>query len=267
MKKFISQHAEEVLGVLSGFDRIRFRGTFRQLAHANGMFSILCYLRVLLKDFRAFAEQTTARFRAGVEAMALRTDRPVQYLPSPQTNQEELVQQVLRERGVGLEGAIANFSTLEVCRSYEIRRDRERKPIELRVALRKCLPSYVDRQDPLFGLVPVRLQSWFPFNTHIVINGREWLAQQMHQARLKYQRADNCFPWIEDFDRAQRLAKQQLHTHWPRQLDRLLARANPALRGILPTVRREPYWSAEQSEWATAVVFRSACDLSALHPR
>jgi hypothetical protein len=267
MKKFISRHAQEVLGVLSGFDRIRFRGTFRQLAHVDGMFAILCYLHVLLKEFHAFAEETTARFRAGVESMALRTDRPVQYLPSPQTNKEELVQKVLRERGVGPEGAIANFSTIEVCQAYEIRRDRESKQIELRAALRKCLHYYVYLQDPRFGLVHVRLQSWFPFNTHIVINGREWLAQQMNQARLSYQRADNCFPWIADFDRAQRLAKQQLNTKWPQQLDRLLARANPALQGLLPTVHMEPYWSADQSEWATDVVFRSASELAALHPR
>lgn len=267
MKKFISRHAEQVLGVLSGFDRIRFRGTFRQLAHTSGMLSILAYLHVLLKDFHAFAEQTTARFRSGVERLALRADRPVQYLSSPQTNKEELVQKLLRERGIGRHGVIAIFSTVEVCQSYEIRRDRERQRIDLQPALRKCLHYYVYFQDSMFGLVHVRMQSWFPLNTHIVINGREWLARQMDAARLEYQRADNCFPWIEDFPRAQQLANRQLRTPWPKHLGRLLYRANPALRGILPTVRLEPYWSAEQSEWATDVAFRSAKALATLHPR
>ena len=46
MKKFLSCHAKPVRGVLSGFDRIRFRGTFRQLAHREGMSSILSYLKV-----------------------------------------------------------------------------------------------------------------------------------------------------------------------------------------------------------------------------
>lgn len=120
-KKFISRHAEQVLGVLSSFDRIRFRGTFRQLAHTSGMLSILAYLHVLLKDFHVFAEQTTARFRAGIERLALCADRPVQYLSSPQLNQEQLVQKLLCDRGVGRRGVIAIFSTVEVCQSYEIR--------------------------------------------------------------------------------------------------------------------------------------------------
>jgi hypothetical protein len=119
----------------------------------------------------------------------------------------------------------------------------------------------------MFGLVHIRVQSWLPFNTHIVINGREWLARQMDAKRVQYQRADNCFPWIDDFDRAQQLASQQLNTNWPKHLNRLLYGANPALRGILPTVRMKAYWSAEQSEWATDVAFRSADDLRALHSR
>lgn len=90
MKRFIASHADQLLGVRSGFDRNRFRGTFRQLARTKGMSSILGYLQALLKNFREFAEQTTARFRAGVEATAERAERPVQYLASPLTNKEEL---------------------------------------------------------------------------------------------------------------------------------------------------------------------------------
>lgn len=267
MKKFISHHSEHVLGVLSGFDRIRFRGTFRQLANTKGMMIVLCYLHVLLKDFGKFVQQTTDTLRAGVEAMANRAGRPVQYLHSPQTNKEELVQNILREKGIGPQGVIAVLSTVEGCQSYEIHRDAEHKQIDLRPTYRKCLHYYVYLQDPMFGLVHVRLQTWFPMNTHIVVNGREWLAHQMDAAAVKYRRADNCFTWIEDFAKAQKLADKQLHTNWSKHLDRLLYRANPALRDILPTVQKEPYWSADQSEWATDIAFRSASDLSELHSR
>ena len=267
MKKFLSCHAKPVRGVLSGFDRIRFRGTFRQLAHREGMSSILSYLKVLLKDFRVFAEQSTARLQAGVEAVALKAGRAVQYLPSPQTNKEELVQKTLRENGVGKGGVIAVLSTVELCQSYEIHRNRETKHIELQPARRKCLHYYVYLQDSMFGLVHVRMQSWLPFNIHIVVNGREWLARQMDAAGLRYQRADNCFPWIEHFASAQKLADRQLKTDWPKHLERLLHKANPAFCDLLPTVRMEAYWSAEQSEWATDVAFASAKDLAALYPR
>jgi len=267
MKKFLARHCDQVLGVLSGFDRVRFRGTFRQWAHVDGMISILSYLGVLLKDFARFAEQTTARFREGVETMAQAADRPVIYLASPQSDKEQRVQQILREHSVGPEGVIAIFSSVEVCQSYEIRRDRSSRRLHLQPARRKCLHYYVYRLDPMFGLVHVRMQSWFPFNVHVVINGREWLARRMDQAGLAYQRADNTFRWIEDFARAQKYADRQLKTCWPQQLNRLLYQANPALRRLLAKVRIEPYWSAEQSEWATDVAFASAQGLAALYPR
>ena len=267
MKRFLSCHSQHVRGILSGFDRVRFRGTFRQLAHREGMLSILSYLKVLLKDFHAFAEQSTAKLRAGVEGVALQAGRPVQYLSNPQANKEELVQQALRVHGVGKGGVIAVLSTVEVCQSYEIHRNRETKQIELQPARRKCLHHYVYLQDSMFGLVHVRMQSWFPFNIHIVINGREWLARQMDATGLGYQRADNCFPWIENFACAQKLADRQLMTDWPKHLQRLLHRANPAFRDVLPTVRMVAYWSAEQSEWATDVAFTSAKELAALYPR
>jgi hypothetical protein len=267
MKKFLTHYADQVSGVLNGFDRIRFRGTFRQLAHTSGMLSILAYLRVLRKDFHTFAEETTTRIRTGVQALAARVERPVQYLASPQTDKEALVQARLRDQGPGPQGVVAILSSIEGCRSYEIHRNRERKQIELRPAFRKCLHYYVYFQDPWFGLVHVRMQSWFPLSTHIVINGREWLARQMDRAGLRYQRADNCFPWIEDFDRAQQLAHRQLNTHWPKHLDRLLYQANPALKHLWPQVQMEPYWSVDQSEWATDIAFRSAQALAAAYPR
>ena len=153
MKKFLSCHNSQILGVLSGFDRLRFRGTFRQWAHVSGMLSIFSYLHVLLKDFRQFAEQTTEHFRAGVEGVAAAAGRPVQYLPSPQTDKEQLIQKVLHEQGVGQRGVIAVLSSVEVCQSYDIYRNRRAaKQIELRPARRKCLHYYVYLLDAKFGL-------------------------------------------------------------------------------------------------------------------
>jgi hypothetical protein len=267
MKKFLACHAEKILGVLSGFDRIRFRGTFRQLAHREGLLSILAYLHVLLKDFAGFAEHCTERFKAGVQATADDAGRAVQYLPSPQTDKEALVAKIQREQGAGKGGVVAVLSTVEVCQSYQIRRVRETKRIELEPALRKCLHYYVYLQDTMFGLVHVRMQTWLPFNVHIVVNGREWLAQRMDAEKLSYKRADNCFPWIEDFARAQKMADHQLKTDWPKHLGRLLHRANPVTSELIPTALLNPYWSSEQSEWATDTAFASVEHLAAVYPR
>jgi hypothetical protein len=54
-----------------------------------------------------------------------------------------------------------------------------------------------------FGLMHVRVQSWFPFTVEVCLNGREWLARQMDRAGLRYQQADNCFIKLKDAAAAQ----------------------------------------------------------------
>ena len=41
MKSFLQRHHRQILGVLSGFNRLRFRGTLRTLANVPGVLSYL----------------------------------------------------------------------------------------------------------------------------------------------------------------------------------------------------------------------------------
>ena len=67
-----------------------------------------------------------------------------------------------------------------------------------------------------FGFLNARIQRWFPFSVQVCVNGREWLARQMDGVGMKYVRQDNCFPWVEEWGRAQRLLDGQLRTNWPK---------------------------------------------------
>ena len=70
MQDFIDKHEKHILGTLSGFDRVRFRGTFRVLAVARLLLTWLNHQSVLIKDFGAFAESLTQRLQAAVEQVA-----------------------------------------------------------------------------------------------------------------------------------------------------------------------------------------------------
>ena len=50
MNEFILKHASVVTGVLSGFDRVLFRGTFRNLIIGTGIQLFLSVNKVLFKD-------------------------------------------------------------------------------------------------------------------------------------------------------------------------------------------------------------------------
>jgi len=82
VEQFLSKHTGAVIGVLSGFDRLVFRGTLRMLAHRAGMVAYLWAARVLLKDFASHAEALTRQLKEASEALAQRTNRPIRYLPS-----------------------------------------------------------------------------------------------------------------------------------------------------------------------------------------
>ena len=251
--------------MISGLDRIRFRGTLRSLAYADGMRSFLNANGVLIKDFKDFATDVTAKVRAASTAKAESQGRPKTYLQSSSTTKEAIAESIAENDGV-TSGLVCILACVEPCRSYDVYRNRETKKIELRGGVRKCLHEYHYLIDPMFGWQNVRLQTWFPFSVHLCLNGREWLSRQMDAARIGYQRRDNCFASIEDIARAQRLLDHQLKVDWPKHLDRLAKEAHPLRRRLLAPCFDDYYWSVDQSEWASDVMFRSGDDLEALYP-
>lgn len=266
MKKFIQQHDAKILGTLSGFDRLRFRGTLRILAHVGGMMHFLSQISVLLKDFGKYAESVTNRIRETVVDAAVKSGQPVRYLQCPSQSKEALVHSIIEKRGRS-NGLVSVLSCVEPCQSFDVYRNRERKIIELVPRRRKCLHYYHYYIDSMFGLMHVRTQTWFPFNVNICLNGREWLAKQMDAAKIGYRRRDNCFVQIDDPTTAQRLMDRQLRTRWPKHLNRLVRASNPVFEEIFREFPVQYYWSVDESEWATDLMFRSAKQLEELFER
>jgi hypothetical protein len=266
MHEFIAKHQDKITGTLSGFDRVVFRGTLRSIAHDEGMKRYLWANQVLLKDFGAHVEKVSRRLKEASLAEAEATGRPVKYLASSQVSKEEIARAIAAREGIR-EGLVCVLSCVEPCWSFEIHRDREKKRLELERRYRKCLFLYHYWMHPAFGFLNARIQTWFPFPVQICLNGREWLARQMDAAGLEYVRQDNCFPWIADWAKAQRLMDRQRKANWPKLLDGVARQLNPVHGEIFQKHPLSYYWSTYQSEWAIDIVFREAADLRRLYPR
>ncbi len=263
MNTFVARHREKIIGVLSGLDRILFRGTLRHLAYTAGLMSFLNYRRIRLKDLGPWAESISERIRAESAQIAHAAGRPLHYVASSQVRKEDLVRAILRRQPVE-SGLICVLSCVEPCISYAVHRSRERHRLELQRTLRKCLHLYHYFLDPQFGLMHVRLQSWVPFTVQVCRNGREWLARSLARAGIAYQQRENSFVALGDFARAQALLEAQLRTAWVPTLDALRRRVWPSYDTLFADVRS--YWSVHQVEWATDVLFDSPAALAALYP-
>jgi hypothetical protein len=268
MKEFIKKHQSMIVGHLSGFDRVRFRGTIPMLAAVPG---VVAWLKVCtgsgrLTGLKAFALDLTQRLKASVEQVATAAGRPVRYLASSALSKEDLVQELLARENIS-QGLVCVLSCVEPCRSFNIQRDRQKQQIELVPALRKCLHWYAYFIDPLLGLCHVRIQSWLPLTVHICINGREWLCRELAAAKIGFCRRDNCLVDVADFAAAQKLLDGQPWANWSSLLTDLVRRACPALAALSygeTPIRR--YWSADETEWATDILFRSSRQLADLYP-
>lgn len=266
MQSFLTRHASEVKGVLSGFDRVRFRGTLRWLANLTGLGTWLSRRNVLLKDFTDYAAGLTEQIKQTTAELAGRDGRPLQYLPSSSLRKEDVARDIAERDGV-TQGLVCVLTAVEPCHTFTVGRNRERKRLELRAHQGKCLHQYFYLIDRQLGWLNVRLQTWFPFTVQIVINGREWLARQLCRRNIPHQRRDNCFVDVADLRQAQQLLDRQRTTRWPRLLDRLLHCVHPAHQTLFAPDRLDYYWSADETEWATDVLFHTPAALGRLYPR
>lgn len=262
---FIQQHQADVIGVLHGWDRLRFQGTLRSLYYPSVMEYYLQRAGVLWKDFKSFATGLTDRVRQSAAALAEKCRRPMIYLPSSRTNKEQVALEV-RERQRVRSGLVAVLSCVEPCRTWFARGNRATRKLELRLQWGKCVHLYFYLIHQQVGWLSVRLQTWFPFLMQVCINGREWLARQMDAAGLAYRREDNCFNWVADVAQAQALLDQQHRTDWPKLMAPLVGLCHPLHAEITRPIERDYYWTVAESEYASDVMFRDRSVLERIYP-
>jgi hypothetical protein len=266
MQEFIAKHQDKIAGTLSGFDRLVFRGHLRSIGHPRGMMTYLWFNQVLLKNFGHHVAEVTERLKEASLAEAKAYGRPVKYLNSSQTDKETIARDILAQDGVR-GGLVCVLSCLEPCWKFEIHRSRQTKKLELQLRSGKCLFLYHYQIHPVFGFLNARIQTWFPFSIQICLNGREWLARQMQAAGLDYLQQDNCFPYIANWTKAQRLMDRQLKTKWPKLLNGIAGQLNPIHTQIFHKHPLSYDWSVYQHEWALDVVFHHATDLRRFYTR
>lgn len=262
--KLVELYKDKVIGAIKGLDRIRFRGTLRWLANEVGLRTFLSGRSILLKDFKFWAESLTSSIRESCHEHAERLGITVKYLRSSRVDKEKLAREIAQERGIDV-GPICLFSVVEQCIAPSVKGNRSSKRLELNMVPRKCVWLYHYFNHADYGFGHVRLQSWIPFNIFICLNGRHWLERQLIKNDIGYTKDGNCFPLLEDVAAAQMLMDSQLEMNWSDMLNGLVFDMCPDFHGLLP-LRPEYYWSADETEWSSDIMFKSQSELDRLYP-
>ena len=113
---------------------------------------------VLFKDFKAFAIACSETLKEHAVQTARNAKRPFVYLNSP-IRKEEQAREIAARDGV-THGLVCVFSIVEACQSFKLRYG-DGKP-RLTSSTPRCLCLYFYYLDREFGLMHVRIQTWFP---------------------------------------------------------------------------------------------------------
>lgn len=264
MDAFIQRYEQDVIGVISGFDRLRFRGTLRSLSYAAGVDLFLARVGVKYKDFKETALAWSERLVEQARQVAQQAGRPFAYVASRNEDKQARAQAIAQQEGI-TEGLVCVLRCVESCPTFAIRRDGQGR-IGFRPEERQCLYLYYYYLDREFGLMHVRVATWLPFGIQVCLNGREYLAQRLRKAGIGFEQRDNCFVWIEDVPRAQQMLQDLETRKWERWLQVLAKRINPLLGPDSGLDLHPYYWSVCESEYATDVMFRDSAALQRVYP-
>ena len=133
MKKFIEKYRDEVNGVLSGFDRLVFRGSLRRLNQgiwskslnaflALGMEQYLSQNSILMKDYARHVKRVSDSIKLSSLKPYREQELPVEFLRSSATDKEAKARELAAEKQI-TSGLVCAISTLEPSPTFEHRGD------------------------------------------------------------------------------------------------------------------------------------------------
>ena len=262
-RRFIQKFAVSIVSLLNCFDRVIFKGylPFRGEQYLNDYVDRV--LRMRRKDFVPWLEQQSEQLVQHGKRIAHQHGRPYEYRQG-RFKKEKFIQDLIRKDGLDV-GLVAVLCVQETCSAVKLIHGKD-KP-RLIFSRRPQRVLYYYWLDAKFGLMYLRLQTWFPYTMQVYVNGHDWLARQMTHWGLGFVQHDNAFVELENPQRAQALADQFAKLSWVKQLSTWARKINPLLKGRSWLSGMSYYWVTEQAEYSSDVLFASSAKLRELYPR
>ena len=257
----IEQNKEKINGILKTFDRMIINGYLLNLCNYRHFLYYLIQNNIQLKDFDKFALEQTNKLCNHIDNYINENNVQTIYLNSGKIDKNEIVMCEL-DKNPNKTGLISVLSAVEICNTMTVKPNHESQKLEVTSRPTKCKHYYFYFNDEEFGLMYLKIQTWFPYNVQIYINGREYLSKLLDKNNIKYEMYNNSFSYIEDFSKVQKLADDILNKKISDSFDGLIKQINIHLPKIEKIFSHSYYWCIDQCEFATDINFKSRDDLS-----
>jgi len=255
------KYCDRIHGVLNCYDRVILTGTLPHFCYADGMTAYLKLHQIKIFDYIKFVMPLREKIRMNAEALATTHGFEIEFVRKKNFDKEKRIQYLLKQRG-DHPGLVYIFSAMESCTAYKPWYDKKAGKTYLKYASGKCLHYYFYFIDEELGLCFLRVPTWAPFRLQFYFNGHSALTNELRRKGVSFERHDNAFLQITDFDRANQMAWRFSPAKLHRKLDTFAQRYCP----ILQTLELTYHWSIMQAEYSTDIVFKNRTDLQAIYP-
>jgi hypothetical protein len=161
---FEELHRERVVGSLTMFDRLIFKGYLSRLFRPGSLRAWLWSQGVPITGFGAFVKQATEAVVANAARVAADARRPNLYVYGPASgagpSKDEPARRIAERDGIS-EGLVCVLRAVEPCTTFELRGHRSGE-VQAVPTSGRCLHVYFYLIDPEFGFMHVRSRRGFP---------------------------------------------------------------------------------------------------------
>jgi hypothetical protein len=185
MEVFLQVFGNKLKGWITGFDRLVFKGMLRPILFPAGAQRFLSVRGILNKEYKEWMLTQSAMLIQAVEQFSQATcGEKIVPIRSCHIRKETLAHARQQQSGIK-NGLIGVWSCLEAGTTFRATFDKAAGYPQLRLDSTRCKHLYFYYDHPVYGFMSVRLQTWFPFEIQIAINGREWLRRSPSRGRLR----------------------------------------------------------------------------------
>lgn len=261
----LEQKKDKIKGILTGFDRIIINGFQRQLNNYRQFLFYLIQNNCQLKEFKKFAEEHTKSLCEHIDKVVSEQNRPTYYIQASKVNKDEIARKLYNESPID-SGLVCCISSVEVCDTMTVKGNKQTQKLEITRRPTKCKYYYLYMIDEEFGWMYFKIQTWFPFNVQIYLNGREYICTQLDKEGIHYERYNNSLVDIDNIERAQEISDHLQNMNIERRFDGLAKKYISLLPKFESILDHGYFWTVFECEYATDIMFNTRQDLENIFP-